>query len=101
MMMDEKQVMPLSGLFDSHAHLNDNRFDSDREDVLRALTEEGIALCMCIGSTMESSAESIELANRVPYMYASVGVHPHDAKDFTEADVPQLKKWALPGNLKR
>lgn len=93
MMMDEKQMMPLSGLFDSHAHLNDNRFDSDREDVLRALTEEGIALCMCIGSSMESSAESVELAKRVPYMYASVGVHPHDAKDFTEADVPQLTKW--------
>lgn len=94
MNMDEKLITPLTGLFDSHAHLNDNRFDSDREDVLRALTEEGIELCMCIGSNMETSAESVELAKRVPYMYASVG-HPHDAKEFAEADVPQLKTWLL------
>ena len=42
---------------------------------------------------MESSRESLELANRVPGMYASVGVHPHDAKDFSDADVPVLTRW--------
>ena len=90
---EKESSAPLTGLFDSHAHLNDERFDTDREDVLRALPEQGIALCMCIGSNMETSAQSVVLAGRVPYMYASVGVHPHDAKEFTEDDVPQLKAW--------
>ena len=90
---EKESSAPLKGLFDSHAHLNDERFDTDREDVLRALPEQGIALCMCICSNMETSAQSVALAGRVPYMYASVGVHPHDAKEFTEDDVPQLKAW--------
>ena len=50
-------------------------------------------LCVCVGADMESSAGSLELAKRVPGMYASVGVHPHDAKDFTDADVPVLTRW--------
>ena len=50
-------------------------------------------LCVCVGADMASSAQSLELARRVPGMYASVGVHPHDAKDFTEADIPVLTNW--------
>ena len=82
----------LFGLFDTHAHPTDNRFDSDREELLASMKETGM-LCVCVGADMESSAQSLELAKCVDGMYASVGVHPHDAKDFTEADVPVLTKW--------
>ena len=82
----------LIGLFDTHAHPTDHRFDSDREALLASMQETGM-LCVCVGADMESSRESLELANRVPGMYASVGVHPHDAKDFSDADVPVLTKW--------
>ena len=82
----------LIGLFDTHAHPTDHRFDSDREELLASMKETGM-LCVCVGADMESSAASLELAKRVDGMYASVGVHPHDAKDFTEADVPVLTKW--------
>jgi TatD DNase family protein len=89
-----KETRPaLRGLFDSHAHLDDNRFETDREELLRAMPEEGVALCLCVGSSMATSASSVALARRVPYLYAAVGVHPHEAKDFTEADVPQLTAW--------
>ena len=82
----------LHGLFDTHAHPTDNRFDADREELLASMRETGM-LCVCVGADMASSAESLKLANRTRGMYASVGVHPHDAKDFSEADVPILTRW--------
>lgn len=48
---------------------------------------------MCVGADMASSAQSVALAKENENIYAAVGVHPHDAKKFTEADVPQLIDW--------
>ena len=87
------EAAPLVGLFDTHAHPNDARFDEDRDAMLARMREAGMALCMCVGADMESSRTSVALANAEPMIYASVGVHPHDAKDFTEADVPVLTRW--------
>ena len=78
----------LIGLFDTHAHPTDERFNEDREQVLARMREAGM-LCMCVGADMASSAQSVALANENENIYAAVGVHPHDAKDFTEADIPQ------------
>lgn len=83
---------PLVGLFDTHAHPNDGRFDADREDMLARMREAQM-LCVCVGADMESSASGVALANREPGMYAAVGVHPHDAKNFREEDVPVLTRW--------
>ncbi len=83
----------LKGLFDTHAHPNEKRFDEDREALLKRMRESGMALCMCVGADMESSRTSIELAHREPMIYASVGVHPHDAKTFTQEDASTLTRW--------
>jgi len=83
---------PLHGLFDTHSHLNDKRFDSDRDDLLERMREYDM-LTVCVGADMESSRESVEYANAYDFVYASVGVHPHDAKDFREEDIPVLKRW--------
>ena len=88
----DAELPKLYGLFDTHAHPTDNRFDSDREELLASMKETGM-LCVCVGADMDSSRQSLEIANRVPGMYASVGVHPHDAKDFADADIPLLTKW--------
>lgn len=82
-------------LFDTHAHLDDARFDDDREALLKALPEAGIALCVCVGADMATSASSIALAKRVDYLYAAVGVHPHSAKEFVPSDLDTLKNWLL------
>lgn len=87
--MEEAQLI---GLFDTHAHPTDARFDADREALL-ARMREGDMLCMCVGADMASSAASVELARQEAGIYAAVGVHPHDAKTFTEADVPVLTRW--------
>lgn len=93
--MSRKEAAPppaLAGLFDTHAHPTDGRFDEDREALLASMREQGM-LCVCVGADMESSAASVELARREENIYASVGVHPHDAKTFTENDVPVLTDW--------
>ena len=82
----------LIGLFDTHSHPNDGRFDADREEVFAAMRERKM-LTVCVGADMASSAACVEMAKRDPMLYASVGVHPHDAKDFTQADVPVLTRW--------
>ena len=82
----------LIGLFDTHAHPTDERFDEDRTEVLARMRQADM-LCMCVGADMASSAQSVALANENENIYAAVGVHPHDAKKFTEADVPQLIEW--------
>lgn len=77
----------LIGLFDTHAHPTDERFDEDRTEVLARMRQADM-LCMCVGADMASSAQSVALANENENIYAAVGVHPHDAKKFTEANVP-------------
>lgn len=82
----------LVGLFDTHAHPTDDRFDEDRAEVL-ARMRAGNMLCMCVGSDMASSEQSLKLARENGQIYAAVGVHPHDAKSFREEDIPTLTRW--------
>ena len=82
----------LVGLFDTHAHPTDERFDEDRAEVL-ARMRAGNMLCMCVGSDMASSEQSLKLARENEQIYAAVGVHPHDAKSFREEDIPTLTRW--------
>lgn len=91
-MRSAEEQKPLVGLFDTHAHPNDNRFDADREEVLERMRKADM-LCVCVGADMASSASSVELANREPMIYAAVGVHPHDAKSFREEDIATLTRW--------
>ncbi len=65
--------------FDSHAHLDDARFDRDREAILASLADQGVGLVMNIGCDLASSQRSVELAQRYPFIYAAVGSHPDDA----------------------
>jgi len=81
-------------LADSHAHLDDERFDADRAEVLARAAAAGIDLIINIGADMESSARSLALAEQYPMLYAAVGMHPHDAKQMQETDYHQLVQWA-------
>jgi len=68
-------------LFDTHAHYDDRAFDRDRAAVVASLPEHGVALALCPGCDMESSKSCVRLAMEYDYIYAAVGVHPHDAKN--------------------
>lgn len=79
------------GLFDSHAHIDDSDFDSDREELLKVLPDFGIARLVNIGSDVESSLKSVELSAKYDYIYAAVGIHPQNSADFKISDIDLLK----------
>ena len=65
--------------FDSHAHLDDTRFDGDRTEIFDTLKEHDVRLVMNVGCDLPSSERSVALAERYPFVYAAVGSHPDDA----------------------
>ena len=80
-------------LADSHAHIDDERFDADREEVVARALAAGVSLIVNIGADMASSARSVALAETYPGIYAAVGMHPHDSQDMQETDYLQLERW--------
>jgi TatD DNase family protein len=80
-------------LIDTHCHLDFPAFDPDRDQVIQRAQQAGINYFINIGATLESSQASCALAHKYPGIYASVGVHPHDADTFdsqSEARIRQL-----------
>ena len=73
-------------LFDTHAHMDDRAFDTDREELLSALPGQGLALVMNPGCSLESSRNAVRLAKEYDYIYAAVGSHP-DAADEVDGAV--------------
>ena len=65
--------------FDSHAHIDDERFDTDRDETIKRALDGGMAGFLNAGADMDSSAKGIAIAEQYPGIYAAVGIHPHDA----------------------
>ena len=65
--------------FDSHAHLDDRRFDEDRAEIFADLKSHGVGLIMNVGCDLPSSERSVALAKQYDFVYAAVGSHPDDA----------------------
>ncbi len=82
-------------LFDSHAHLNDERFDEDREELISSLQEKGVDLIVNPGADINTSISSIELANKYDFIYAAVGVHPHDVGELDDNAIDTLRQLAI------
>ena len=70
-------------LFDTHAHLDADAFDLDREELIESLPGQGLALVMNPGCDEPSSHAAIELAEKYDFIYAAVGSHP-DAADLVD-----------------
>ena len=80
--------------FDSHAHYNDEDFNEDREVLLEGLKAQGVDWVVNAGADMASSKAGLELADKYDFIYASVGVHPHEVKDMCKADLETLREWS-------
>ncbi len=80
-------------LFDTHAHLTDEAYDQDREQVINELMSIGMAGVINCGSDEQSSYACILLAERYDFMYAAAGIHPHDAKYFDQKFEDKLSEW--------
>ncbi len=78
-------------LFDSHCHLDDKSYKNDLYDVLKRARENRIDKMMTVGINERSSDRCVALAENNEGVYASVGVHPHDAKQCSEKCLNHLK----------
>ncbi|MBR4173072.1 MAG: TatD family hydrolase [Clostridia bacterium] len=81
-------------LFDSHAHYNDKKFDTDRFELLESMQKNGVEYIMNVADSMKSIDEILALTEKYPFIYASVGVHPEEVAELTEADMERLKEYA-------
>ncbi len=73
-------------MIDSHAHVDSSRFDDDRDEILSRIWEAGLSAFVNIGCGVGSSQRSIELAESDPRIFATVGIHPHEAGRTGEDD---------------
>lgn len=78
-------------LIDSHAHLDDKKYDLDRKYLIENLKENKVELVINIGADLQSSKNSVNLAKEYENIYAAVGIHPHSAKDVTNETLEELK----------
>jgi TatD DNase family protein len=78
--------------FDSHAHYDDESFDEDRQTLLEKTLKEGNVGCVInAAADINSSLRGIEFSKTYEYIYAAVGVHPHEVENMTEEDIRFLE----------
>ena len=86
--------------FDSHCHVDEEKFNEDRNTVLARMREHGITRFAVIGSDMETSRHAIAFAKKHPGAVAAGGIHPHEAKGFREEDCEEIARWWKNGEIR-
>ena len=77
---------------DSHAHLNDPRFYEREEEIVQRALDAGVEVIVNIGTNLRSSRRVVELADQFENLYATVGLHPHEASDCTPAMLDEFRQ---------
>ena len=81
-------------LFDTHAHYDDERFLEDADELLSKMQENNVCNILNSCADMSDIPRIFELCRKYPFMYASVGIHPHSAEKATEDDMSKLLEYA-------
>lgn len=79
-------------IFDTHAHYDDDAFDEDRDELFIAMHENNVEYIINQGINVKTSKFAISLAEKYPYVYAAVGIHPEDVSSLD--DINEIKKLA-------
>lgn len=79
-------------IFETHAHYDDKQFDEDRDGLLLSMFEKGIGRIINVGSSIDTTKTTLELAEKYPFVYAAVGVHPSEISCLGEENYAWLKK---------
>ena len=75
-------------LFDSHAHYNDEKFDIDRDSIIKETLENNVSNFIVAGYSLESSKKAVEIAKKYDGVYSIVGISPNDLEEIrTEEDI--------------
>jgi TatD DNase family protein len=81
-------------LIDTHAHLEMREFNDDRDEVIRRAKDAGVEYIVTIGTTVESSRDAVLLADKYDFIYAAVGIHPHETKDILHPAYEVIRHFA-------
>ncbi len=81
-------------LIDTHTHLDDARYNDDRDAMIARARESGVERLLTIGCDLVTSQAAVSLAERYPSIFATVGVHPHEARHITDGWYAQLEQLA-------
>ena len=81
-------------IFDTHAHYDDEAFDTDREEILSGLSSRNIGHIVNIGVDIPTSKSTLQLAEKYDYIYAAIGFHPSETKEMSEDDIEWLREHA-------
>ncbi|MBP3451929.1 MAG: TatD family hydrolase [Agathobacter sp.] len=81
-------------IIETHAHYDDDRYNEDRDALLRRLPEEGVGVVINSGASVESTRDTIRLAREYAHVYAAVGVHPSEIEELDESFMDWMKEQA-------
>ncbi len=87
-------------IFDSHCHLTDRAYSSDLEEVIKRAKDAGVKYLLTVGLNRQDSVKSLKLCHQFESIYCSLGVHPHDADKFTEADLKEFNNLSQDSKVK-
>ena len=81
-------------LVDTHAHLDDKRFDADRSEVIARANDAGVSFIIVPGTDLATSTTAVRLASEYEQVYATVGVHPHEVDGLADNFCAELRELA-------
>lgn len=87
-------------IFDTHAHYDDDAFDEDRDELLSGMAAKNVEYIVNVGASIESSKRSIALAEKYPFIYAAVGVHPDEVGELDDEKFEKLREWTTHEKVK-
>ena len=79
-------------LFDTHSHYNDEKFDTDRDEMIEETFDSGITKFICAGYSIESSLKAVEISKKKEYIYSIIGISPNDIPNNLENINNDLEK---------
>lgn len=81
-------------IFETHAHYDDEQFDADRDELLSSLAQGGVGLVVNPSVTAENAKKVLAMAEKYPFFYAAVGVHPENCAHYDEKELAALRELA-------
>lgn len=82
-------------IFDTHAHYDDDAFDDDREELLSSLKSAGVGIVVNSGASLDGCRRTIELTEKYPFIYGTLGVHPDEVGELNEKTFFWLKEQLM------
>ena len=87
-------------IFDTHAHYTDERYNDDRDSVLSSMPENNVGLIMNVSSQLSEMPDILKLADKYPFIYAAVGIHPEAVLTATDGYLDLIKEYAKHPKIK-